>query len=78
MRVGPIIILGNHSVALAEQMPVESTAAANLVVAARDRTSHELRYDGRYISLEYPGGDIPADSSFPPGDKLDSWNRRET
>ncbi len=63
MRAWPIILVTFivHSAALAEQTPVDSTAAAGLVGAARDRTNHEVRYDGRYVSLEYPGGDVPAE-----------------
>ena len=32
-----------------------------LVAAALDRTNHRVQYDGRYVSLEYPGGDVPTD-----------------
>ncbi|MGF1689108.1 DUF1287 domain-containing protein [Photobacterium japonica] len=32
-----------------------------LVAAAMDRTTHNVRYDGRYISIPYPNGDVPAD-----------------
>jgi len=31
-----------------------------LVSAAQDRLEHNVRYDGRYIKLGYPGGDVPA------------------
>lgn len=33
---------------------------ANLVQAAKDRTKHNVRYDGSYISIAYPNGDVPA------------------
>jgi uncharacterized protein YijF (DUF1287 family) len=40
-----------------------STAAianASLVSAAQDRTKKFVTYDGSYIRLDYPGGDVPA------------------
>ena len=33
-----------------------------LVNAAKDRTSHDVRYDGSYISIPYPDGDVPSDT----------------
>jgi len=35
--------------------------ADDLVKAALERTRHSVRYDGRYISIPYPGGDVPTD-----------------
>ncbi len=35
--------------------------AQSLVKAAIDRTKHSVRYDGSYMSIDYPGGDVPAD-----------------
>lgn len=32
-----------------------------LVAAAMERLEHEVTYDGRYRSLDYPGGDVPDD-----------------
>ena len=37
------------------------SAAQRLVDAALERTAHTVRYDGRYLSIPYPGGDVPAD-----------------
>lgn len=37
------------------------TLAARLVEAAIDRTNHNVRYDGRYVVIDYPNGDVPAD-----------------
>lgn len=34
--------------------------AARLTAAALERTSHAVRYDGRYVRIPYPGGDVPA------------------
>ena len=33
---------------------------ADLVTAAHERTAHTVRYDGVYLSIPYPGGDVPA------------------
>jgi len=33
-----------------------------VVLAAQDRTRAEVRYDPKYVSLSYPGGDVPADT----------------
>ena len=32
-----------------------------LVKAALERTTHQVRYDGRYVSIAYPNGDVPAE-----------------
>lgn len=32
-----------------------------LVKAALERTKHVVQYDGRYISIAYPNGDVPAE-----------------
>jgi len=32
----------------------------DLVRAALDRTGYEIKYDGAYYSIDYPGGDVPA------------------
>jgi len=34
---------------------------ASLAEAAVARTGHAITYDGRYFSMVYPGGDVPAD-----------------
>lgn len=31
-----------------------------LVDAAMERTKSQVRYDGRYVSIDYPNGDVPA------------------
>ena len=33
-----------------------------LVAAAEERTHHTVRYDGAYVRIPYPGGDVPADT----------------
>ena len=36
------------------------TFSERLVTAALERTHHAVHYDGSYIQLDYPGGDVPA------------------
>ena len=31
----------------------------DLIKAAKERTFHEVRYDGSYITISYPNGDVP-------------------
>ncbi len=38
--------------------PVWADDAATLVDAAQARTLADVRYDGRYVRLDYPGGDV--------------------
>ena len=33
----------------------------DIVEAAIERTKHDVRYDGRYLSIPYPNGDVPAE-----------------
>lgn len=33
-----------------------------LIDAAMERTRNTVRYDGAYVSIAYPGGDVPADT----------------
>ena len=37
------------------------TASDQLVEAALERTQFEVRYDGRYMGIDYPNGDVPPD-----------------
>ena len=34
--------------------------ANDLVLAAIERTGHQVRYDGSYVSIPYPNGDVPS------------------
>ncbi|MCG8536433.1 MAG: DUF1287 domain-containing protein, partial [Pseudomonadales bacterium] len=36
-----------------------SSQATQLVEAAIERTTHTVRYDGRYVAIDYPNGDVP-------------------
>lgn len=38
-----------------------NTTPKQLVEAALERTQHQVRYDGRYVAIDYPNGDVPAD-----------------
>lgn len=40
--------------------PKEETFASRLIHAALDRTHQKVRYEPAYVSLTYPGGDVPA------------------
>lgn len=39
-----------------------STFSEDLALAAEARTKHSVRYDGAYIGIDYPNGDVPSDS----------------
>jgi uncharacterized protein len=48
--------------ALMFSFPLHAQVSAyDLVLAAIERTRHQIRYDGRYFVLDYPGGDVPGD-----------------
>lgn len=32
----------------------------DIVLAAIDRTTHDVQYNGAYFSMAYPNGDVPA------------------
>jgi len=34
----------------------------DIVAAALERTQHQVRYDGAYVRLDYPMGDVPSDT----------------
>ncbi|MHC9511998.1 DUF1287 domain-containing protein [Kangiella sp. M94] len=38
-----------------------STQSKELVDAAIERTQYDITYDGRYLAIDYPNGDVPAD-----------------
>lgn len=44
----------------AARVAVVPETAKPLVKAARDRLKSLVVYDGRYVALDYPGGDVPA------------------
>lgn len=44
------------------RLPADDSFATRLCQAALDRTRHPVRYDGAYVRIAYPGGDVPADT----------------
>lgn len=48
-----LLLLPQHSIA--------DVFSDKLVEAALKRTEHEVRYDGRYMRIAYPNGDVPSD-----------------
>lgn len=46
----------------APALPPEPDLVARLIAAANDRPNHRVRYDGKYLRIPYPGGDVPADT----------------
>ncbi len=42
--------------------PDSASFADRLSAAAIERTTHSVRYDPAYVVLDYPGGDVPADT----------------
>ncbi|GAA5132317.1 DUF1287 domain-containing protein [Prosthecobacter algae] len=45
------------------RLPTSDTNfASRLCHAALDRTASTVRYDGAYVRIPYPGGDVPADT----------------
>ena len=49
-------------VAARGRLPEDDTFATKLSHAALDRTKHLVRYEPAYVSLPYPGGDVPEDT----------------
>ena len=50
-----------ETIPLPTQPEVELTFAEELAQAALARTMHRVRYDGRYLKIAYPMGDVPDD-----------------
>jgi uncharacterized protein len=44
------------------QLPADDGFATRLCHAALDQTRLQVRYDGAYVRIAYPGGDVPADT----------------
>ncbi|AFV00313.1 DUF1287 domain-containing protein [Simiduia agarivorans] len=56
MRIGLFLL----ACALGWPTVLAAISPAQLVDAARERTQHSVTYDGRYLAIDYPGGDVPA------------------
>jgi uncharacterized protein YijF (DUF1287 family) len=41
--------------------PDDSFSVTKLIAAARARTLHNVRYDGKYVRIRFPNGDVPKD-----------------
>jgi len=60
------LVLGSFGAAFSDQLEVVVRPdeppgfVEKLTTAALNRTGNEIRYDGRYHSIGYPGGDVPA------------------
>lgn len=63
-----VLLFGLHGLALAQASSAEQSIAqpstsafktSALVSAAKERLDHQVTYDGRYISIPYPNGDVP-------------------
>lgn len=54
-----IVLLATTPNAFSEVLAA-GTFEADIVSAAIERTQHSVRYDGRYLSIPYPNGDVPA------------------
>lgn len=46
---------------LAFPAAIQASLSLELAKAALARTQHEVRYDGRYMRIAYPNGDVPSD-----------------
>src|SRR4249920_4245364 len=56
-----ILLLCLALAALAQPSPAKRQEfLSKLSAAALDRTQHVVRYDGAYVRIAYPGGDVPA------------------
>lgn len=62
LRISPQIQLLFCCIALLTVCNASATQAVSsesLVEAATERLKHNVTYDGRYMSIPYPGGDVP-------------------
>jgi len=58
-------VVSHAAVLLALLLPMVTVAdgpGQALAAAALERTAHSVRYDGAYVAIPYPGGDVPADT----------------
>lgn len=54
-----LLLLPTLTLAEVQAKPEEFTA--HFVAAALERTRHQVRYDGNYVVISYPNGDVPDD-----------------
>lgn len=64
VRAGLLVLIA--SVCVPQASPQQASARQEflkkLVAAAEERTHHVVRYDGAYVRIPYPDGDVPADT----------------
>ncbi len=60
--VAPVLVASVLALAQDDTAHRRATFLARLVAAAVQRDNLSVRYDGRYVRIPYPGGDVPADS----------------
>ena len=69
MRVAPLLLVVNAG--LSYEIAAQTRAAYSssqqdflrkLTAAAIERTHHSVRYDGAYVRIPYPNGDVPAET----------------
>ncbi|MEO0404312.1 MAG: DUF1287 domain-containing protein [Bacteroidota bacterium] len=58
----PLLILVSCITSPTVPIAEESACANDLVQAAIQRTSKDVRYDPAYVTLDYPNGDVPANT----------------
>lgn len=59
------LLLGGALLAFSQTAPTPLSRqqfSEKLVAAAIERTHHSVKYVGAYVHLDYPGGDVPADT----------------
>jgi len=61
-RTLPALVLASVALLAFPQPPPDPPLPERLSAAALERTRHAVRYDGRYVRIPYPNGDVPADT----------------
>jgi uncharacterized protein YijF (DUF1287 family) len=65
-RLPAVLLVFSGAMGWSQTGPAETRAQQDflkrLVSAAVERTHHAVRYDGAYVRIPYPGGDVPADT----------------
>ena len=64
-EVSPTSIQEARHVHSSDVDPEADSVIVVLVKAAKERTLHEVTYNGSYFSISYPNGDIPSKSCPP-------------
>ena len=59
--IGVSLVAGHHIVS-SGTLAGEDDFFFRLAKAAEERTSHHVVYNGAYVQIDYPGGDVPANT----------------